>query len=434
MTHTPPSEAAASSPSPYLSEGMLRAQANPDCAFPDAVQVLSREVLRLRAQCPPTEEVEKLREGARSANALRLQLSKVEEERDAWRHKADTLGADLNRLRSLVPTACDEQTTFDAVFNRLQNLRAENEKQSYALRENAELHLHLSNIGSALAEAGQPHRHKGDELERIRDLAGERDGHRDEVKRLRAENDRYVRCIDAIQEPALPAEAQTAIAAMRDIGPELAKAGVPVGPRCSHAEAVAQLHGERDRWREKFEQAHQLVDAAARFEAQAVTNLAAHGFFAAGGLNGVLHAIGKALGELNRLRKESKRDQAGKQQALLDEIARLFPGKGALLDRVRAVAAMRPSFTNPGQPFDPSDPIGPKFAPATSQPRTEVPLDADGSGTVVELGEAFRRNMANAVDCLPDSDRLDGGTIKIAIRNLHAAVGELARVVGGPRS
>jgi hypothetical protein len=57
MSQTNPSEAAAAS-SPYLSEGMLRAQANPDCAFPDAVQVLSREVLRLRAQCPPTAEVE----------------------------------------------------------------------------------------------------------------------------------------------------------------------------------------------------------------------------------------------------------------------------------------------------------------------------------------------------------------------------------------
>lgn len=136
----------------------VSSRSNPDCAFPDAVQVLAREVLRLRRDCPPTAEVEKLRD-----------------DRDAWKHKADSLGADLNRIRSLVPTTCDEQPTFDAVFNRLQNLRAENEKHSYALRENAELHLHLSNIGSALREAGRPHRHKGDELERIRDLAGERD-------------------------------------------------------------------------------------------------------------------------------------------------------------------------------------------------------------------------------------------------------------------
>lgn len=57
-----------------------------------------------------------------------------------------------------------------------------------------------------------------------------------------------------------------------------------------------------------------------------------------------------------------------------------------------------------------------------------MPVDADASGTVVELG--FRRNLANAVDCLPsDGHPIDAGTIKIAIRNLHAAVGELARAV-----
>lgn len=545
MTHTPPSEAAASSPSPYLSEAMLRAQANPDCAFSDAVQVLSREVLRLRAQCPPTEEVEKLRHAAREENRL---------------------------------------------------------------------HLHLSNIDTALAEAGQPHRQKGDELERIRDLAGERDAWRHQANRLGDDLNR-IRALVPLADEQSPTfdvirgellrlmqrataaeakggltvqfseffgcdldEARTAVAAIRDLGPELAKAGIQVGPRCSHAEAVAQLRGERDRWREKCEQAHQMVDEAARFEGAVVADLATHGFFSAGGLRGVRFAVQRVLAELARLRKESKRDRAAKQQALLDEIARLFPGKGPLLERVRAAAKPAPSawrerfmrlrdgikaqiawctlpggapfagmhkehavlscaltnadalleeaagesvswvgglslferrscqepkaeplpftgsdllpsdatkrkriveelrqvvnrnsiehacgdtpdfilaeamldaafafgrftrsrdahlggrsFSNPGQPIDPSDPIGPKFAPATGQPRTEVPVGPDCSGALVGLGEAFRRNLANAVDCLPsDGHPIDATTVKIAIRNLHAAVAELARGV-----
>ncbi|MBL8735244.1 MAG: hypothetical protein JNL12_02335 [Planctomycetes bacterium] len=79
---------------------------------------------------------------------------------------------------------------------------------------------------------------------------------------------------------------------------------------------------------------------------------------------------------------------------------------------------------------------GCKFAPATGQPRTEVPVGPDGSGTVLELGAAFWRNLANAVDCLPsDGHPIDAVTIKIAIRNLRAAVAELAKVVEriGPR-
>ena len=96
-------------------------------------------------------------------------------------------------------------------------------------------------------------------------------------------------------------------------------------------------------------------------------------------------------------------------------------------------AASSPShaqFVNPGQPFDPADPIGPKFAPATGQPRTEVPLAADGSGTVVDLGEAFRQNLSNAVDCLPsDGQPIGSTTIRLSIQNLHTAVAELAKVV-----
>lgn len=303
MTHTPPSEAAASSPSPYLSEGMLRAQANPECAFPDAVQVLSREVLRLRRDCPPTAEVEKLRH-----------------DRDAWKHKADTLGADLNRLRSLVPTTCDEQTTFDAVFNRLQNLRAEIEKQSYALRENADLHLHLSNIDSALREAGRPHRHKGDELERIRDLAGERDTLRN-----------------------------------------------------------AEFRGQTGR---------------------------------VFGLSSAEWDGGDADGMPSGVGIYGSGDMGRGEVAYYERRSAAFPRSGpATID---------------GKPHVLREAVG----PATGQPRTEVPVDAAGSGKVVEVGEAFRRNLANVVDCLPsDGHPIDAGTIKIAIRNLYAAVGELAKTV-----
>lgn len=411
-----PSEAAASSPSPYLSEGMLRAQANPDCAFPDAVQVLSREILRMRRDCPPTAEVEQMRAELTSLrhavglmttakpdmevdvrdpvgmaqkvvamveelrrDGLTALTSAIEQkkradlaelDRDAWKHKADSLGADLNRIRALVPTTSDEQTTFDAVFTRLQNLRAENEKQSYALRENGELHLHLHNIDEALREAGRPHRHKGDELERIRDLAGEVRGLRGGeilgavvaidmfLSRCGIKTDRLagllpvqwvIEAAKLLKTPvvihggelSLPAEAQTAIAAMRDVGPELAKAGVPVGPRCSHAEAVAQLHGERDRWREKFEAVDREAAEAARWGINTIKLLADAGFLPRAPKEaGVHEAVVAALAELDRLRKESKRDRAEKQQALLDEIARLFPGKGDLLGRVQKGAAL----------------------------------------------------------------------------------------------
>ena len=38
--------------------------------------------------------------------------------------------------------------------------------------------------------------------------------------------------------------------------------------------------------------------------------------------------------------------------------------------------------------------------------------------------------LANAVDCLPgDGHHLDSNTIRIAIRNLHSAVAERAKVV-----
>jgi hypothetical protein len=47
---------------------------------------------------------------------------------------------------------------------------------------------------------------------------------------------------------------------------------------------------------------------------------------------------------------------------------------------------------------------------------------------VVDLGEAFGQNLSNAVACLPEG-AIDPTTTKIAIRNLHACVAELAKVV-----
>lgn len=387
-------------------------------------------------------------------------------EADAWKRKADTLGADLNRIRALVPTASDEQTTFDAVRAELRRLRGES-------------------LGDALN-------------------------------------------FGLKMPPALPAEAQTAIAAMRDVGPELAKAGVPVG-MCvgggtrplSHAEAVAQLRDERDQWREKFEAVDREAAEAARWGINTIKLLADAGFLPRAPKEaGVHEAVVAALAELNRLRNESKRDRAEKQQALLDQIAQLLPGKGDLLGRVQKGAALAKigaeasndgwrerfmrlrdsikvqlawcstpsgtphpgmlaehrvlscalknaeamlreasgdlaslpslpakegplpgSFCGTNQPempplkadapcgykpashrddFDNAPNFGGKFAPATGQPRAEAPLAADGSGTVVELGEAFRQQMNAATVYVDMGDR---------IHALHRAVGELAKVV-----
>lgn len=564
MDQTNPSEAAAAS-SPLPDERTLQHIAESRLGYyPEPVQAMAREILRMRHDCPPTAEVEQLRADlkrlrdekkseiataiehlrkagvivgsptagptpgvaigepmtlasavgmlcderakiltglGREAKAL-LEASfmlrcaagrhpmpspRVEEtfgifealrklcderdtamhEADAWKRKADKLGGDLNRIRSLVPTASDEQTTFDAVQAELARLRQAIEAQSCEM------------IGAA----------------------------------------KLLRDADNL---SLPAEAQTAIAAMRDVGPELAKAGIQVGPRCSHAEAVAQLRGERDRWREKFEAADKEAAEAARWGISTGERLMAAGFVLRAPKEAGLHgAVLEALAELARLRKESKRDQVGKQQALLDEIARMLPGKGDLLTRVAKLAnfyldardadmdrygfaqlrligedigafydpgigtrksvakllraysdaayqverlrfeceatgnrASLPSLPAKGGPLpgsfcgtnQPQMPqLQPKVGPATGQPRTEVPagttlvggdgckvplVETDGSGTVVELGEAFRRNLANAVDCLPsEGSYLGAGTIKIAICNLHAAVAELAKVV-----
>jgi hypothetical protein len=57
-----------------------------------------------------------------------------------------------------------------------------------------------------------------------------------------------------------------------------------------------------------------------------------------GSLFGLGSRVGAATAELLRPRKESKCDRVANQQALLDEIARLFPGRGPLLERGRAPA------------------------------------------------------------------------------------------------
>lgn len=351
MTHTPPSEAAASSP--FLHQGYLESAANRECDFPEPIRVLAAEVLRMRAQCPPTAEVEKLRHAAREANSLRL---------------------------------------------------------------------HLSNINSALTEAGQPHRH----------LAGERDA--------------WKRNADACGGGLTPLgiDWRSALVA---VDSELAKAGVTVTATMTHAEAVAQLRGARDRWRERFEAADKESGATAKRILAMCDLLAEAGFSWTGAEShaaGLRNAVNAALAELARLRKESKRDQVAKQQAIIDEVARLFPGKGPLLERVRAAskdapitdlqydrAALDAEVEKRGIGSVPAtwreggkQVLGffgsCKVGPATGQPRTEVPVGPDGSGTVVELGEAFREEMRQAGECATEFWRL---------RHLHAAVTELAKVV-----
>lgn len=557
------SEAAASS---YLpSEAELQHIATPGGGWSPRVQAMAVEILRMRRDCPPTAEIEKLRHAAREENRLHGHLSNIgsalsevghphrhkgdelERIRDlaasrkAWKREADTLGGDLNRIRSLVPTASDEQSTFDAVQGELQRLRSElTQLRAEAKRVDDRVQrlakVVQCQVGDDVYDAAEKKlgelRAAADERAKLLDrlhailfctfpaeptmekqaeklVAAAKNGappvvgdclmlaHKPGEWSQEADEFFVYRRVSRTpwvqvfwrhgpgvsnSAPSLPAEAQTAIAAMRDVGPELAKAGIQVGPRLSHAEAIAQLRGERDRWREKFEGAHQLVDEAARFEGAVVADLAAHGVFATGGLGGVRFAVGKVLAELARLRKESKRDQVAKQQALLDEIARLFPGKGTLLGRVQKAAngyiwrelllrlrdgikAQLAWCTLPGgAPFagmhdahaalscalrnadalmaeaagltgdwcgtnrPEMPPLNPQVAPATGQPRTEAPIAPDGSGTVVELGEAFRQNLSNAVACLPEG-AIDPTTTKIAIRNLHACVAELAKVV-----
>lgn len=64
--------------------------------------------------------------------------------------------------------------------------------------------------------------------------------------------------------------------------------------------------------------------------------------------------------------------------------------------------------------------FGEKVGPATGHPRTEVPLAADGSGTVVELGEAFWVAMRESGTADHEGQ---------CLRRLRDAPAELAKVV-----
>lgn len=563
------SEAAASS---YLpSDAELQHIAIPGGG--SRVQAMAAEILRMRRDCPPTAEVEKLRNALMSCakaaypntfgpipagdvhidflcEDVQKEVGHLRADRDVWKQKADTLGkaidaADREFLRAGVVPFDGSKVPVDVAMRQLADEVAG---------------LRSTGIRDAVMAFDTFLRRCGVKVSRLEGLMPVPWV----IEAAKLLKDAWPRTADNVRK-ALTEEAQTAIAAMRDVGPELAKAGMVVGqrvgagtPPMTHAEAVAQLRGERDQWREKCEAAQRLVDEAGRFEGAVVADLAAHGVFATGGLGGVRFAVGKALAELARLRKESKRDQVAKQQALLDEIARLFPGKGDLMGRLRPYAKLatsisaRRSFPAKPDPL-PGDWCGtnrpempqlqpaaasleekrkrlvadlaqvvnryslehacgdtpdfliaelmldaamafgkhtrgreahatgraphvgpavggevpnwleamrrtepkrdvalapirglvdeavrsfferrsckePKVGPATGQPRTEAPLAADGSGTVVELGEAFRQNLSNAVACLPEG-AIDPTTIKIAIRNLHACVAEMAKVV-----
>jgi hypothetical protein len=72
----------------------------------------------------------------------------------------------------------------------LQTIDALRSELAAVARDRDELRLHLRNIDSALIEAGRPSaRGRGDELERIRDLAGDRNSARLELAKVTAERD-----------------------------------------------------------------------------------------------------------------------------------------------------------------------------------------------------------------------------------------------------
>jgi hypothetical protein len=111
---------------------------------------------------------------------------------------------------------------------------------------------------------------------------------------------------------------------------------------------------------------------------------------------------------------------------LVDEALRMVRGK------------MREA---PNFAFDPAEPLGSKVAPATGQPRTEVPLAADGSGTLfadlvkagkaIYRGEVFYKALEHAdPDFFGSPQFLDGKTDEESrYRHLYCAVRELAKVV-----
>lgn len=545
MTHTPPSEAAASSPDHKLQvpsalpdeRALQHIARSEDGYYPPAMQAMAREILRMRTQCPPTAEVEKLRHAAREENLLRLHLSNIDsaltEAGQPYRHKGDELerihdlAAERDSAKAATAAAQDElaqlrqaiglMTTAKpdmlvdvrdpvgmaqqvvAMVGRLKkdclaNFDASNEQKKRA--EAAELDRGRHQVerdafrrdilaaSKALTDAGVEHSTLDSG---IRELAGARDRLRSFAERNgKAATERgdwlqaaakAVGCKPQDLQKECASREKMLVAFMHagrlrfgvDIEPQMLALAAEVEEfrSSAHRDACMAIETFLRRCGVDMVKAEGLT-------APHWTIAAAKCIKRSGGNGGP-----EAILELVRLRKESKRDQVAKQQAIINEIARLFPGKGPLLERVRRVAAAAEKRRNevrdlisdddvrevlrkagagsgfasglallerrPSYEFDPSEPVChqenllPKVAPATGQPRTEVPIGPDGSGTVVELGvelgEGFRRNLANAVDCLPsDGHPIEATTVKIAIRNLHAAVAELAKVVEWVRS
>jgi hypothetical protein len=285
------------------------------------------------------EDIEK------SKGKIRLLVDGLLDELQAVEKELRERSGDLERIRSLVPGANGLMPTFDVIRGELAIPRVFLlQKELTQLREaiglmttakpDMQVDVH-DPVGMAQQVVTMVERLRNDGMTALNEALKQKKRAEDvsaELAEVKAELDKRL--------PNLTAEAKIAIAAMRDVGPELVKAGIQMGPRLSHGEAVAQLRGERDRWREKCQVANDMVAASARFEGSAVAKLAEHGFFAAGGLGGLRRAIDQAMAELTRRRKECQRNRADKQQAMLDEIARLLPGKGPLLDRVRKGAAL----------------------------------------------------------------------------------------------
>ncbi len=417
MDQTNPSEAAAASSPDRLqvsdlpAEHALQAIAqNPNGFFPSTMQAMAVEILRMRKDCPPTAEVEQMRLELASlrqaiglmttakpdmqvdvrdpigmaqqvvdvVSRLRLRASTACSEsgllaaaRDAWKHKADTLGSDLNRIRSLVPTASDEQTTFDAVQAGLQRLRAEAAKVEHPVWRERFMRLRDSikvQIAWCSTPSGTPH-------------------------------------------PAMLAEHRVLSCALKNAEAMLCEAS---GDRAS----LPSLPAKEGPLPGSFCGTNQPQMPPLQPKVGPAT----------GGVVG-------ASDFLDAMRKTAPKPEADRKMI-----------EGLVEEAVRKVLERR-SFTNPGQPFDPSDPIGPKFAPATGQPRTEVPpgsvlvdgrkiplVEPDGSGTKVvsmTLGNDFHNAMVKAdPDFFAGERFLNGETHEQARhRHLHRAMAELAKVV-----
>lgn len=500
------------------------------------MRVLSAEVLRLRAQCPPTAEVEAMRdELARLRQAIGLMSTAKP---DMLVDVRDPVGMARQVVEMVERMRQDWLTTFQAVTDqkkRAEKAEAIAEQNGKAATERGDLIERLRGIlfctfpaGPTLedqakalvaaAKNGAPPVVSYDRLFMVH-LPGEWSSSADEFFVYRrvsntpwvtvhwrhgpgvsnSDNNDHMaidtflrRCgvdmskaeglpgvhwvraaADCVRGSRLPgvkasdllnfdhAEAQSAVAAIRDLGPELAKAGIQVGPRCSHAEAVAQLRGERDRWREKCEAEQHLNDSRGWLEAMRRTEPKRD--VALAPINRLVDEAIRKVAE--RARKDGGADPFGlfTPRACQEPKAEPLPFTGSDLlpsyatKRKRFVEELRqvvnrnsiehacgdtPDFILAEVMVDAALSFGrftrgrdahatgraPKLGPATSQPRTEVPIGPDGSGTVVELGEAFREAMRKAGSIwveIPVGEDLNC----YRLRHLHAAVAELARVV-----